>query len=157
MRPQPADRPELTLSANPSPTLPSTKCRPRIALLSSPYLLRGPRKSPESPVQDLSLAPESEPVKMRQARVGVYIRFSTDRKRSRALSSALWKGNHLALAAFDQRADVVAPQRERLLHLGKIRVAVVDASHAAPESAEVIQHDLDHVRLHAEVRHVGCA
>src|SRR5262249_31201538 len=28
--------------------------------------------------------------------------------------------------------------------------------HASPESAVVIQHALDHVRLHAEIRHMGC-
>src|SRR5262245_56642608 len=62
---------------------------------------------------------------------------------------------HLALAALDQGAQVVMPQRQRVAHLALVCRAVINASDAAAIAAKVVELGLNDVLLHADVGHFG--
>ena len=64
----------------------------------------------------------------------------------------------LAIAArviLDQSLDVLAPQLERRPLLRRVARSIVDAGDAGLVAADVVQHRLDDVRLHAELCHAG--
>src|SRR5688572_22339976 len=65
------------------------------------------------------------------------------------------QGDHLALAALDDRAYVVGPERQRRLDLALVGRPVVDAGYAATVSAVVAENFLDDVRLDAEIAQAG--
>src|SRR5262249_3045913 len=61
----------------------------------------------------------------------------------------------VALAPFNQRQHVLAPARQRGLHLVPVRTTIVNSSDAAAVTAMVIEHCLDHVRVDLDVTHAG--
>src|SRR6266511_5612013 len=68
-----------------------------------------------------------------------------------------WRvGDHLALAALDQRAQMVMSRRQRVAHLALVTRSVVDASRASLVAGLVVKDLLDDVRLHADVSQLGC-
>src|SRR5262245_50574174 len=75
--------------------------------------------------------------------------FATFQARSPCIS------HDLALAALDQRAQVVMPQRQRGAHFALIAGPIVDARDAALVPADVVQDGLDHMRRNADVGHLG--
>src|SRR6516162_8261779 len=67
-----------------------------------------------------------------------------------------WRvGDHLALAALDDGADMVFPQRKRGADLALVARSVVDASRASLVAGLVVKDLLDDVRLHADVGQLG--
>ena len=64
--------------------------------------------------------------------------------------------NTVLLATFDERADMISPHRQRSPHLSLVGTAIVDASRTGTVAGVVVQHGLDHMRLHAEVGHSRC-
>src|SRR6516162_11267868 len=67
-----------------------------------------------------------------------------------------WRvGDHLALAALDDGADMVFPQRKRGADLGRVAALVVDARRAALVAGLMVENLLDDMRLDSDVGHAG--
>src|SRR5262249_35973305 len=63
--------------------------------------------------------------------------------------------NNLALTALDKGAHMVAPQRQGRFDFAFVTRSVVDAGDADLVPADMVQHRLDDVRLHANVSHAS--
>src|SRR5262245_42446163 len=63
--------------------------------------------------------------------------------------------DHLPLAAFNDGADMVFPQRQRAADLALVARSVVDARRASLVAGLVVKDLLDDMRLHPDVGHAG--
>src|SRR5262249_14648384 len=69
------------------------------------------------------------------------------------LFPACLQRHDLPRPAFDQCPNMVSPQSQCRADLALIDRSVVNASNAAAMPTVVVQNSLDHVRLHAKIRH----
>src|SRR5689334_21060050 len=67
----------------------------------------------------------------------------------------LWKTQHLAPAALDERAKAVVPSQQGVAHWPRIGGPVVDPRHATPMTRIVVQDRLNDVWLDAILGHPG--